>query len=137
MNEEQVIDPPVEEAPIVAVEAPPKVEPAAPTAAQVEETNRILKEVGERLKPPAGGGPTRDQVRDIIREKTGLSDAGIDWVMEFNRESVVGAVAPLASRSFCPLSWVGCCWRLWRCLFDNSPASRCGPSLSPVFCLCH
>lgn len=86
INKEPVIEPPVVET------------PAAPTGAQVEETNRILKEVGERLKDKPASGPTHEQVREAIKNATGLSDGGIDWVMNFNREAVSGAVAPLAEK---------------------------------------
>lgn len=86
IQKEPVIDPPEESV------------PAGPTAEQVEKTNEILKEVSERLKEKPAEGPTQDKVREIIKAQTGLSDAGIDWVMKFNREMVNGAVAPLAEK---------------------------------------
>lgn len=103
---DQAVETPPEEADLkTEIEAPPAPEaPASPTREQVEETNRILKDVQEKLgrAPGAPSGPTQDQMREMIREKTGLSDAGIDWVMQMNRDAVMGAVAPVAS----DLAWM-------------------------------
>lgn len=81
---------------------PETPEPAAPaTAEQFTETNRLLKEIGDKLNKPGAEAPSADQVRALIKEKTGLSEAGIDWVMKLNRETAIAAVAPLAEK----LAW--------------------------------
>lgn len=86
----EVIDPPV-------TEEAPKTESAA-TKEQVEQTNEILKGIQDQLKPKAEAAPNQDQVREMIKEKTGLSDAGVDWVIQMNRDSVSAAIAPVQEK---------------------------------------
>lgn len=101
--EDDIPKPPVEEPPAQPdPEEPPHEAPAPASADQVAETNRILKDVAEHLKnTPGESAPSQEKIRDIIREKTGMSDAGIDWVMQFNRATVTAAVAPLSEK----LAW--------------------------------
>lgn len=87
---DETVDPVIEAA---EVKSPP-----AATAAQVEDVNRILKEVNEKLPTPEKPGPTKDQIREMIRTKTGLSDEGINWVMDFNRNTVTEAMAPIQQK---------------------------------------
>lgn len=90
-----------------AVEEPP-VEIQEPTNSgdvtheQIAETNRIIKDVQEKLsKTPGQQTPDQNQVREMIKQKTGLSNEGIEWVMNLNREVVSSAVAPLQEK----LAW--------------------------------
>ena len=94
IKNEETLRTEVEEPPTSKTEIPPSA-----TAAQVDETNRILKDVQDKLsRTSSDKAPTRNQVRELIREKTGLSDASIDWVMNLNREVVTSAVAPLEEK---------------------------------------
>lgn len=96
ISREEVTPPP--ETPETPPETPPATPPAAPTAEQVAETNRILQQVLDRTKATVAPVQSEADVRAQIREKTGLSEEGIDWVMRLNRDSVVSAVAPLAEK---------------------------------------
>lgn len=87
-NNTEVIDPPTTE-----TETPP-----AATKDQIDQTNEILKDIQTKLAPKSETAPNQDQVRTMIKEKTGLSDAGVDWVIQMNRESVTSAVAPLQEK---------------------------------------
>lgn len=101
---EETPNPGVEEPPITPdPETPPAPEtpeaPAPATADQMAETNRVLREVADSLKSkPGQAAPSQAQVRELIKEKTGLSDAGIDWVMQFNRDTVIAAVSPISEK---------------------------------------
>ncbi len=90
-NSTEVIDPPITEN---------EGSPAAPavTQDQMAKTNEILQSIQERLKPTETPPPSHDDVRKVIKEKTGLSDAGVDWVIQMNREAVTSAVAPLQEK---------------------------------------
>lgn len=98
-----VTDPPAD--PPAGTDPDPAPETPAPkpaTAEQAAETNRILQEMAESLRAkPGSAAPSTEQMRALIKEKTGLSDEGIDWVMTLNRQTVTAAVAPLGEK----LSW--------------------------------
>lgn len=97
------MDDPTNDAPLGVIDPPAQADPKtpeAPTQDQIDKTNELLKDIQTKVTPkePQVPAPSQEQVREMIKEKTGLSDAGVDWVIQMNRESVTAAVAPLQEK---------------------------------------
>ena len=94
------------EIPVEQVEQPieePKVE--EPKVEPVKQTNEVaeaLKEIRDSLKQtPEQPQLTPEQIREQIKERTGMTDAQIDFYEQSTRQAVTSAVAPLQEK----LAW--------------------------------
>ncbi len=84
----------------------PEATAPAPAAASMppptsEQTVQILKEINQKLSAPAPSGApalTREEIRERIKEQTGMTDAQLDFHESSIQTIVSSAVAPLQEK---------------------------------------